>query len=422
MKSKKNRFFPLFITQCLNAFNDNAFKNSLILIITYESLSAYGLNTKEIISVATFLFTLPYLMFSSYAGNLTDRTSKDKLARTIKFLEIFIMALSIYAIPSRNVTLFIVLLFFMGMQSTFFSPVKLSMLPELVSEKNLLKANGIFSMGTFFSILFGTAVGGILVKSFSDNSAYIGVALTFFSILGYLSSLRIPHLKAQNTKTNTDNSILTCLKNAFSNNTIKYAVIFSSWLWFAGIYYLSTLPLIIKNYFFMDETISTLYMAVFSIGIAIGSLVSSKVSKNFSISKCIFTGILGMTLFHIIGSSLIQKPDIIQNSYGGIEAFLNNQKAIFLLITISIVSIFGGMFIVPLQTLVQLTADPKECARMISALNIFQAIALLSSSALLFILYRIGLDTHEHYYVLIILYLLVCITILPKLKYLNHQK
>ncbi len=421
MKLNSKNFLPLFITQCLNAFNDNAFKNSLILLITYESLSGLGFSSKEIISLASFLFTLPYLLFSSFAGNLSDKSSKDVLARRIKLIEIFIMAISIYAIPQRSIPLFLLLLFFMGMQSAFFSPVKLAMLPELVPSKSLMRANGFFSMGTFFSILFGTAVGGVLVKAFSQNSIYIGLTLTTFSILGYLSSLKIPNLKPQNENLGSEIFFIHNLKRAFGNEAIKHCILFSAWLWFIGMYYMSTLPLIIKNYFFMDESVSTIFMAMFSVGVAIGSLLSSKISKKYSIKNCIFIGLVGMFTFHCIGISFIKEPIIKLSSYGGISELFQNFNAIALLISISLLSVFGGIFVVPQQTLIQMTADPKECARMIAALNIFQAITLLASSLLLFILFRAGYKTHFHFYVLALLYLIVILLIYPRLKHFTHE-
>ncbi len=417
----ENSFKSLFITQCLNAFNDNIFKNSLILIVTYESLSAYGLETTEIISVASFLFTLPYLLFSALAGSLSDKFPKDKMAQYIKLIEIFIMALTIIALPTRNISFLLFLLFCMGMQSAFLGPVKYAALPELVKSKNLLKVNGIFQMGTFFSILAGTAVGGILVKLFSGQSHYIGIFMTVFSILGYISALKIPKLKAQNSQMTNNSNFIQNLQMAFQYPSIKYSIIFASWLWFIGNYYISTLPLLIKNYFFLDEGVSTIFMASFSVGIAIGSLLSNKISTSTSIAKCIFTGILGMSTAHIIACFFLELPVQANQSIEGISTFLKKPKAIALLISISVVSIFGGLYVVPLQTLVQMNAKKNECARMISALNIIQAVSLLLSSLMLFLLFRINLSIHQHYYILALLYILVSIFTFKHLKYFQKK-
>ncbi len=418
----KNSFKSLFITQCLNAFNDNIFKNSLILIVTYESLSAYGLQTTEIISIASFLFTLPYLLFSALAGSLSDKFAKDKMAQHIKLIEVFIMSLTIIALPSRNISFLLFLLFCMGMQSAFLGPVKYAALPELVKSKDLLRVNGIFQMGTFFSILVGTATGGILVKLYSSESHLIGIFLTIFSILGYLSARRIPKLKAQNSTITSSPNFVQNLKLAFQYPSIKYSIIFASWLWFIGNYYISTLPLIIKNYFFLDEGVSTLFMASFSIGIAIGSILSNKISTQSSISKCIFVGIIGMTLSHLIACFFLEQPEQTTQNIEGIGAFFQNPKAIMLLISISVVSIFGGLYVVPLQTLVQMNAKKQECARMISAMNIIQAISLLLSSLMLFLLFRIDLNIHQHYYVLAVLYFLMAILTFKHLDFFKEQK
>ena len=418
----ENSFKYLFITQFLNAFNDNIFKNSLILIITYESLSAFGFQATEIISIATFLFILPYLLFSALAGSMSDKYAKDKMVQYIKLVEISIMALTIFALPSRSIPFLLFLLFCMGMQSAFLGPVKYSALPELVKDKDLLRVNGIFQMGTFFSILVGTAAGGILVKMFSAQSYFIGIFLTIFSIIGYLSSRKIPKLKAQNSTMVNNPNFVQNIKLAFQYPTIKYSIIFASWLWFMGNYYISTLALLIKNYFYLDEAVATLFMASFSIGIAIGSISSNKISEKYSIPRCIFIGIIGMTFFHSIACLFISPPNEFGLELKGISSFLTNPDAILLLLSITMVSVCGGLYVVPLQTLVQMNAKKTECARMISAMNIIQAISLLLSSLLLFLLFTAGLHIHQHYYVLAILYLIVCILTYTHLKYFKREK
>src|SRR5690606_6920875 len=185
------RFLPFFLTQASGAFNDNVFKNALMLMLTFTAASALPWDTNLTMNLATGLFILPFLLFSATAGALADAVCKTKLIRALKLLEIGLMLLAAVAFYFQQYLMLLGLLFLMGSQSAFFGPVKYAILPQLLSDKELLAGNAWVEMGTFVAILLGTIAGGLLV-GLTKAPLWIGAVVVLFSVLGYLVSRQIP--------------------------------------------------------------------------------------------------------------------------------------------------------------------------------------------------------------------------------------
>ena len=189
---KVRRFAPLFVTQFMGAFNDNVFKNALVFLVTYKIAVEQGwTNSAVIVPLAGGLFILPFFLFSSLAGQLSDKFEKSRLIRLIKFVEILLMAVASYGIYSENVTVMMVTLFLMGSQSTFFGPLKYSILPEHLKHDELIGGNALIEMGTFLSIILGLIVGGMLILVEGGPMIISAIVLTVATI-GFLSSFAIP--------------------------------------------------------------------------------------------------------------------------------------------------------------------------------------------------------------------------------------
>ncbi len=388
----QRRYLPLFVTQFLNAFNDNVFKQALIILITYQSFTLWSYNSKQIVSIASFLFTLPYFLFSPQAGILADSYSKSKIMRLIKLLEIFIMIAALIGFASNQIGFLILVLFFMGAQSAFFGPAKLGILPEVMESDELLSANGIFAMGTFVAILLGVAAGGIISKMNSNDPIIIGYILVAIALLGFLTSTLIPKSKTpekkQKVSLNIPLEIFNNLKFAFQDKMMGRVLILSTWLWFAGNFLLIFIPGYVKDNLKGDESVATAFMASFSIGIAIGSFLCPKMKSYFKNSSEISRfGLKGMIVTNFVALALSfwnSSDSELQN----FQAFIHEPMACVILFNFLCLSIFGGIYIVPLQTYIQEFAPQGGCSQLISAMNILQGLVILISAGFLFLLFK----------------------------------
>ena len=185
---KTRRFLPLFVTQALSAFNDNAFRFAVasILLASLGSEQAEQVNT-----ISAALFVLPYLLFSATAGQLSDKYDKARVARWVKLVEIGIVALSVYALYSPSIALKQFCIFLAGTQAAFFGPMKYSILPQHLTKDELLGGNGMVEMATFLSVLLGTIFGNLIVEYESGRGA-ISVIMIGIAIFSYWTSTQIP--------------------------------------------------------------------------------------------------------------------------------------------------------------------------------------------------------------------------------------
>lgn len=388
-------FYPTFWTQFLGAFNDNVFKNALVILITYKSFSLGSIGPKEMVALCSALFILPFFLFSSLAGQLSDKFRKDRLIKIIKFIEILIMSLAAYGLLNENLNILIISLFLMGAQSSFFGPAKYSIIPELVSSEQLTEANGLFSMGTFVSILLGTIVGGILISLNSFSNELTALTVVSMAILGFFMSLRIksnlcnPNLKINYNIISTSYRLFEIVKK---NKATYSSVIGISWYWLIGAVLLSIFPVFSKNEINGDESVTTFFLALFSIGVAAGSIICSKLSKSSVEYGTIIVGSMGISISSIVVFFL---PSTLFISAANITTFLSDFNGLILSFTLFCISLFSGFFIVPLYTILQRDSEPSERSRVIAANNILNAFFMVIGSLGLGLLYKIGLDSRE---------------------------
>ena len=195
---REKRFGPFFLTQFFGAFNDNVFKNALIILIAYQSIYSGSGESNNIINFAAILFILPFFLFSATAGQIADRFEKASLIKKIKIGEICIMLFAAVGFYLNNIPLLLLALFFMGSQSSFFGPIKYSIIPEHLRNDELIGGNALVESGTFMAILLGTIFGGILAGISSKTGAVVSCAVISLAVLGYLSSLGIPRTTSAN--------------------------------------------------------------------------------------------------------------------------------------------------------------------------------------------------------------------------------
>src|SRR5690242_8127956 len=190
----QKRFLPFFVTQFLGAFNDNVYKNALIILVAFHAASMSTLGAATLSNLAQALFILPFFLFSATAGQLADKLEKSLVIRLVKIAEIGIMVLGAAGLYWRNLELLLAALFLMGLHSTGFGPVTYSSLPQHLEQQEIVGGNGLVEMGAFIAILLVTLLGGFLIAE--GSPARVSVAVLVLAVLGYLASRGIPHSPA----------------------------------------------------------------------------------------------------------------------------------------------------------------------------------------------------------------------------------
>jgi len=407
LKSKK--FGPFFSTQFLGAFNDNIFKNTLMLMLAFGASEKIGIDPNLIINLAAVLFILPFLLFSSIAGQLTDKYEKSSLIRKIKLLEIVLMSIAAIGLIFEQYILLLALLFLMGAQSTFFGPAKYAILPQHLKPEQLVGGNALVEMGTFLSILLATITAGIIMQS--DHSLEItAISIVTLAVLGYFSSRTIPYAAPSDSSLKISYNIFKTTSSLLSRvretRSIFLAVMAISWFWFLGASYLTQFPVFAKETLNGDTSLVTLLLAVFSLGIGLGSMMCEKLSGEHVELGIVPLGALGMSLF---GIDLYFSIPHQFESIVSWSIFLETAGNWKLLIDIAGIGISGGVFIVPLYAFIQEKSDTEFLARTIAVINIMNAIFLVGSGlAGMMFLGIMDLDIGDFFLVLSIMNIVIC--------------
>ncbi|MBK3474103.1 MFS transporter [Pseudomonas carnis] len=378
---RTRRFLPFFITQLLGAFNDNIFKQSLILAILYK-LTIEG-DRSIWVNLCALLFILPFFLFSALAGQFGEKFNKDALIRAIKIGEIVIMAVGATGFLTNHLELMLLALFAMGTHSALFGPVKYSIMPQALHDDELVGGNGLVEMGTFLAILAGTIGAGIMMSS-THYAPVVAVAIVAVAVLGYLASRSIPRAAASTPQLRLDWNIFTqswaTLRMGLGQTpAVSRSIVGNSWFWFVGAIYLTQIPAYAKEWLYGDETVVTLILTVFSVGIALGSMLCEKLSgRNVEIGLVPF-GSFGLTVFGLLlwWHSGGFPQNVQANDW---LAVLSYGQAWWVLFDILGLGVFGGFYIVPLYALIQSRTAENERARVIAANNILNALFMVVSA------------------------------------------
>ncbi len=376
------RFLPLFVTQALGALNDNLFKNALALLIIYRIADAAGMNGQILVTAAGGIFILPFFLFSAMAGQIADKFEKSRLIRTIKAAEVVIMVMAAIGFVYGNVYFLMSVLFLMGMQSSFFGPVKYSILPDHLAEDELIGGNALIEAGTFLAILIGTIAGGLLILA-EGGTAIISGGVIFLALLGLASSFAIPKAPAPAPTLKINANFLsetwTTVRNAATQRDIFLSILGISWFWLVGATFLTQFPAFAKDVLSGDETVVTLFLTLFSVGIGVGSLACNKLLKGEVSAKYVPIAAIGMTAFIV---DLYLASENYRNVSGLVSALTfmsapENWRIVFDLVGISIC---GGLFIVPLYAILQSRSVEAYRSRVIAANNIMNALFMVAGA------------------------------------------
>ncbi len=380
---RSRRFTPMFFTQFLGAFNDNFFKQALLLLLTYSAAAKLGSSVSLLNNLAAMLFILPFFLFSALAGQLADKYEKSWLTWYIKVLEVVIMVLATFGLIFEIYWLLFVALFLLGAQSTFFGPIKYAYLPQAMHQDELVGANALFQTGTSLSILMGMMVAGLFIQM--DNHLYwVSAMALLIASLGLLASKFIPSMPAVQPNMKIDWNIwrtsMDTIKYLYSLPLLFFIIIGNSWFWFYGATFLTQTPEFSKVILNGNESVVIFLLTLFSVGVAIGSLLCKTLTKNQVSFRLLPFGIAGLSLFAIDLYFSLSGLNIDSNTLLGISELSSVSGSWRVFADLFLLGFSGGIYIVPLYAAMQAYSPVTHGARVIGANNIFNAIFMVTSA------------------------------------------
>jgi MFS family permease len=395
----KQRFLPLFVTQYLNAFNDNLYKTAMVMLVTYE---IYADPRKEAIfnAVAGAVFILPFFLFSALSGQMADWRDKAGIIRFVKSAEIVIMMVGAAGLMTQSIALMLAALFAMGVHSTFFGPIKYAILPQHLHDDEVLPGTGLVEAGTYIAILMGTIAGGMLQGMIRDHDLphwTIAAAVISTAIIGRIAGGMVPPAPSQTPNEFIDHHIIRSsirLVNATLHIPRLYLAICSiSFFWAMGTVLAAQFPPLVKNVLTSDEGVATLALAIFSVGVAVGSIAINRLLKGTVSARYAPASAL------VMGAFVLALHWTVQHWYPApagklftLNEFLLMPRAELVMISLFGVAVAGGMFVVPLYAFLTITVPKDRTARTVAANNIVNSGAMVLATLILALLVRSGLS------------------------------
>ena len=379
---RQRRFAPFFWTQFLGAANDNVFKNAFVVFVAFGAAASASLDAGMVVNLIGAVFILPFVLLSATAGQIADKLEKSRLIRAIKLLEIGIMVVGLAGLALSSIMLLFVALALLGVHSALFGPVKYSILPQHLRTDELVGGNGLVEMGTFVAILLGTIAGGIVVALHPHGPILAGALAIVVAVAGWLTSRGIPHTPPVDPTLRINWNPFTetarNLRLAVGNTVVWRSMLGISWFWFYGAIYLAQLPVFTRDVLRADEHVFTLLLALFSIGVGIGSLSCERLSGRKVEPGLVPFGSIGLTLFAV--DLWLATRGMNAGAQGGVAAFLALAANWRVAADIVLLGAFGGFYTVPLYALIQARSQPSHRSRIIAANNTLNALFIIASA------------------------------------------
>ncbi len=377
------RLLPLFVAQFLGAFNDNVFKQALIILFTYGALLTATSNTGIFVNLAAGLLILPFVLFSATAGTLADKFEKSRLIRIVKLAEIGTVAAAGIALYLQSVPVLLFALFLFGVQSTFFGPLKYAILPQHLAPAELVGGNGMIQMGTLVAILVGTNFGGFLAADAGEGGASVVlfVAMVGIAAIGYAASRHVPAAPSTHTgkvRWNPITETWALVRIARERKAVFLSILGISWFWLLGSVNLAQIPELLRGHLAAGPQVATLIVTFFTITIAIGALLCERLSGRRVEIGLVPVGAAGVSIFGVD----------LYFAIGGVQgeglrdaaAFLAGEGTIRLLVDLGLMGVFAGLFVVPLQANIQARTPTDRRARVIAANNVMNAVFMVGGA------------------------------------------
>lgn len=406
------RFLPIFIVQFLGAMNDNLYRNSFLILITFSLAEKMGWTSQMPLAVGLFVFILPFFLFSATAGRLADKIDKDRMILWVKFAEVIVLSIgATIAFYLDSAWIMYGVLFLLGTQAAFFGPLKYSILPQHLKKTELLFGNAWIQAATFIAILLGTIVGGMVILK-ERGVFIICILLGMVSVIGWIVSFFVPAAKTDNPKLKVDYNFIRAtidvLKFVIGAPRLVYSIIGISWFWFIGATLLTIVPALVKDILGGDEKIVTFFLTVAVIGIGVGAVGCHRLLRGKLTAKFVPLGGFGMSVFMVL---LVIASNNIVVPMSSISDFLSI-GGISILGGIFLIGVCGGFFSVPLYALLQYHSKSEHCARNIAANNISNALFMVVSALVAMGIYSIGGDVLDLLMLVALLNILVSVYML----------
>lgn len=390
---RTRRFLPLFVTQLLGAFNDNLFKNAMVLYVVYSVYNSEAAEAK-FSAIASALFIIPFFVLSALSGQLADMRDKARIIRIVKFCEILIMLVGAaglvlawqgMAVETTAIPLMLAALFAMGIHSTFFGPIKYAILPQHLEPGEVLAGTGLVEAGTYIAILAGTILAGWI------DIEWAALCVVLTAVAGYLAGRRVPPapplIEAQPLDYHFLRSSIALIRNTMQEPRVFLAIVAISFFWMIGAVLFIQFPPLAKNILHASKEVASLFLVIFSVGVAIGSMAINALLKGTVSARHAPISVIVMACFvvafHLICKFWGEQPIDGLLDVGG---FISRPLAIPLLLTLLGVAIAGGMFVVPLYAFLTTSVDKSQTARTIAANNIVNSGAMVMGSLLAVVL------------------------------------
>jgi MFS family permease len=400
---RTRRFLPIFVTQFLGAFNDNLFRTSMVMLVIY---GIYRDATQEATfsAIAGGLFILPFFLLSALAGQLADERDKAAIVRIVKTAEILIMVAGAAGLILHNVPLLLLALCAMGVHSTFFGPIKYAILPQHLRGDEVLGGTGLVEAGTYIGILGGTLLGGILVMQDAAgayHAEWAALAVLLVALVGRVAGQFVPpappdpDAPAFHFDWHIVRASITLVNRTLHIPRLFLAIIAISFFWAMGAVLAAQFPPLVKNALGADQTVATLFLGIFSIGVALGSvavnrLLKGQVSARFSPASALLMGLFVLDLYRRV-KGWPAAPGELRD----LTAFLAMDGGWWIVADLLGVAIAGGMFVVPLYAFLTTTVPKSETARTIAANNIVNSGLMVAATLVLTVAVQLGVTVAD---------------------------
>src|SRR6185503_11645333 len=376
------RFAPLFVTQFLGAFNDNLLKSVLGVVVTYRIAVQLHVAASSLVMLAGGLFIAPFFLFSGASGTLADRTDKAAIARWVKIAEIAIMSLGAWGLWQQSVPALLGALFCLGTHSTVFGPIKYALLPQHLREDELVAGNALIEAGTFLAILLGTILGGSVVLV-ANGALVVGAFGISAATLGAIAARAIPAAPPAPdlgaTRPHLIRDSVSVVVHVVRRRALLTPILAISWFWLFGATIVSGLPTLAKDVLFANEQVVTLMLALFAVGVGIGSMMAERLLHGDVSARYVPLAAMGMAAcaidLHLSSAGRVH-PAVLT----GALAFVRDRQTWRILADLLGLAVAGGLFCVPLYAVLQHESDPAHRARIISANNIINALAMTAAA------------------------------------------
>uniref|UniRef100_UPI0035B4E9CB MFS transporter n=1 Tax=Aestuariivirga sp. TaxID=2650926 RepID=UPI0035B4E9CB len=382
---KSRSFLPLFVTQAIGAFNDNAVRNGIAILITYDLAVRFHFDAALFVQAGLALFMLPYFLFSAIAGQLADKYDKATVARWVKLFELAAMIFGALSLWLENPIMHLIVLFLAGTTAAFFGPLKYGVLPQYLRRDQLIGGNALIELGTFVTILLGTLFGGFLVLDNAFGRGFLAITIVVLAVIAWICAFLMPPAPGDRSITfdwNIPRATKKLLSYAREREDVFWSVIGASWFWFLGAAVMAQLPVFTRDVLLANDAVANAFIGLFTIGIGAGSLLTNALLKGEVSPRYVPIASIMMTVFllDLYFAAGDAHAVMAGQTDAGVAAFFSHWQGWRVGLDLFFVAFFGGLYAVPLNAIMQHRSVPSRRSRVIAANNVMNAIFMICSA------------------------------------------